>query len=197
MGSSSSSKALSDEIGAAKARVQRDAEFRIMGSDADFGALEAARANAARAGVAAGIEFRIAKAEDAAPEYEVGSLICNPPYGERLGSVEEAEALYRRMGEVASRFSGWNLGFVTNRSDFGDFFGRYAPTAKLIVNGAEEQWFHWYPAGTEGKAGHRPEERRARPHGQLPHRQGEASRDEPPRRKWVGPDKPGWKSRPR
>ena len=202
MGSSSSSKSLSDEIAAAKARVQRDAEFRIMGSDADSGALEAARANAARAGVAAGIEFRLAKAEDAAPEYEVGSLICNPPYGERMGSVEEAEALYRRLGEVSSRFSGWNLGFVTNRSDFGDFFGRYAPTAKLIVNGAEEQWFHWYPAGSEDKIGHKPEERRPRPQGQgLRRRSGgakDASLVEPPlHRKWVGPDKPGWKSRPR
>lgn len=200
IGSAESSRALSDEVTAAKDRVRRDAEFRIVGSDTDPAALEAARANAARAGVAAGVEFRLAKAEDARPEYESGSLICNPPYGERLGSPEEAEALYRRMGETASRFSGWGLGFVTNRFDFGDFFGRYATTAKFIVNGAEEQWFHWYPAGSEGKRGTRPEPRGAQARaGARPAGAGrggeERPSDRPPRRKWVGPDKPGWKPR--
>jgi putative N6-adenine-specific DNA methylase len=184
------SRALSDEVEAAKARVRRDADFRIVASDADARALEAARANAARAGVAAGVEFKRAKAEEASPPYESGHLVCNPPYGERMGSVEEAEALYRRLGETASRFSGWGLGFVTNRPDFGDFFGRYAPAAKHIVNGAEEQWFHWYPAGSEDRPGKRPEAKRQRSEGTRPE---EPRRSEGSRRKWVGPDKPGWK----
>jgi putative N6-adenine-specific DNA methylase len=211
------SRAVSDEIEAAKARVRKDADFRILAADADPYALESARANAARAGVAAGIQFKLAKAEDAKPYFEEGHLICNPPYGERMGTVEEAEALYRRLGELAARFTGWGLGFVTNRPDFGDYFGRYAPTAKLIVNGAEEQWFHWYPAGSEGKQGARPA-----PRGEPRGRGGEdgsrgagseGSRARSPgasgtpgsagspraggsRRPWVGPDKPGWKSGP-
>jgi putative N6-adenine-specific DNA methylase len=199
--------AVSAEIEAAKARVRRDAEFRIVARDADPRALESARANAARAGVAAGIEFKQAKAEDAAPPYESGHLVCNPPYGERLGSVEESEALYRRLGETAARFSGWGLGFVTNRSDFGDFFGRYAPTAKLIVNGAEEQWFHWYPAGSEEKPGRRPAPSRSASRGSKGNDDnarsgGSRARSAPTgskgasRRPWVGPDKPGWKGPP-
>jgi putative N6-adenine-specific DNA methylase len=195
---------VSDELEAAKSRVKRDAEFRIVASDADPRALESARANAANAGVAAGIEFRKAKAEEASPPYESGHLICNPPYGERMGSVEEAEAIYRKLGETASRFSGWGLGFVTNRSDFGDFFGRYAPTAKLILNGAEEQWFHWYPAGSEDKKGRKPaphQAARPRPEGRPSGREAGprdagAGRGGAPRRPWVGPDKPGWKSAP-
>jgi putative N6-adenine-specific DNA methylase len=196
---------LADEVEAAKARVRKDADFRIVGTDSDPGALEAAKANAARAGVAAGLEFRQAKAEDASPEYEVGSLLCNPPYGERMGTVEEAEALYRRLGETAARFAGWGLGFVTNRPDFGDFFGRYAAVAHKVINGAEEQWFHWYPAGSESKPGTRPEADR-RPEGgrRLEARAAKPSGDSggrekggggPPRRPWVGPDKPGWKAR--
>jgi putative N6-adenine-specific DNA methylase len=208
------SRSVSDEIEAAKARVRRDADFRILATDADPRALESARANAARAGVAAGIQFKPAKAEDARPDFEEGHLICNPPYGERMGTVEEAEGLYRRLGETAARFTGWGLGFVTNRSDFGDFFGRYAPSAKLIVNGAEEQWFHWYPAGSEGKQGSRPPSRgegrsEGRAEGRAPaQRQDQRAprgdsrgprREEggPPRRPWVGPDKPGWKSVPK
>ena len=144
--------AVSGEIEGAKARVRRDAEFRIVGSDADPRALEAARANAARAGVAAGLDLRLGRVEEARPDYEVGSLICNPPYGGRLGTVDEAEANYRVLGSTAERFSGWGMGFVTNRRDFGDFFGRYAPSIHKIVNGAEEQWFHWYPSGPGGNS---------------------------------------------
>lgn len=190
--------ALAAETEAAKARVRRDAEFRIVGSDADPRALEAARANAARAGVAAGLELRLGKAEDAKPDYEVGSLLCNPPYGERLGTVAEAEAIYRALGEMTARFSGWGLGFVTNRPDFGEFFGRYANVAHKVINGAEEQWFHWYPAGSEGVPGKRPVESRV-PRGRArdlaTDRRAEGSRPRPEgtRRPWVGPDKPGWK----
>ncbi|MDP3177606.1 MAG: class I SAM-dependent RNA methyltransferase, partial [Spirochaetaceae bacterium] len=118
---------LTAEVEAAKARVRRDADYRIVLTDADPRALEAARANASRAGVAAGLVFRKGRAEEAVPEYEEGYLLCNPPYGDRLGSVPEAEALYRRLGEVAGRFDGWSLGFVTNRADFGSFFGAASP----------------------------------------------------------------------
>ena len=135
------------EVAAAESRVRRDVEFRITCSDIDPRALEAARANASLAGVAAGIEFRKGRAEEASPGYEEGYLLCNPPYGERLGTEEEAEGLYRRMGEAAERFTGWGLGFVANRPDFGDFFGYEAPHPRKIVNGAEEQWFHWYAPG--------------------------------------------------
>jgi putative N6-adenine-specific DNA methylase len=210
-GSRGGPSALAAETEAAKARVRRDAEFRIIGCDADPRALEAARANAARAGVAAGLELRVAKAEDAKPAYEAGYLLCNPPYGERLGTVEESEAIYRNLGKVAERFSGWGLGFVTNRPDFGDYFGRYAPSVHKIINGAEEQWFHWYPSGSENAPGKKPAEARERPSGDARERHSRAreyppnsrgsketprGKESPPRRPWVGPDKPGWKPQP-
>ena len=155
--------AIAAEFEAARARVRTDVEFRIEGSDADPKAIAAARANAGRAGLSQdrlgqdrlsqdrlgqSLSFTQAKAEDAAPRYEAGYLLCNPPYGERMGTPQEAEALYRRLGSAYGRFTGWGLGFVTNRPDFGDFFGSQANSAKKIVNGAEEQWFHWYPAAS-------------------------------------------------
>ncbi len=166
--------AVAAEFEAARARGRTDVEFRILGSDADPKAIAAARANAGRAGLGQdrlsqdrlsqdrlgqdrlgqdrlgqSVSFEQGKAEDAAPRYEAGYLLGNPPYGERLGTQEEAEALYRRLGSAYERFTGWSLGFVTNRPDFGDFFGRKANSAKKIVNGAEEQWFHWYPASPQ------------------------------------------------
>ncbi len=134
-----------DETAAAEGRIRRDVELRIAASDADSKTVEAARANAARAGVASSVDFSVAQAEDAQPIRERGCLLCNPPYGERLGTVDEARALYRRLGVVAERFSGWGLGFITNGQDFGEYFGKKAPRPHKIINGAEEQYFHWYP----------------------------------------------------
>ncbi|MEI8218964.1 MAG: class I SAM-dependent RNA methyltransferase [Elusimicrobiota bacterium] len=188
---------LAAEIEAAKARVRKDADFRIVATDADTRALEAARANATRAGVSAGLEFRLGKAEDSVPGYETGSMICNPPYGERMGTVEDSEAIYRSLGELSGRFAGWGMGFVTNRPDFGDFFGRFAPASHKIINGAEEQWYHWYPAGSEDRPGKRPAARAERPRGRTEgsRRPDEARRPAGLGRPWVGPDKPGWKTR--
>jgi putative N6-adenine-specific DNA methylase len=148
--SAAEARAASDEARAAEDRVRRDAEFRIAASDSDPAAVEAARANAERAGVGGLLELSVAAAEDARPTAGRGSMICNPPYGERLGSVQEARELYRRMGEARSSFPGWGLGFITNSDDFGSWFGRAARHPRKIVNGAEEQWFHWYPP--EGRA---------------------------------------------
>ncbi len=196
------------ERAAAKARIKTDAELFLVGSDVDEAVLAGARANAERAGVANLIDFRVGKAEDAEPLAEKGLLITNPPYGERLGTEEEAEDLYRRLGALAPRFKGWGLGFVTNRSDFGDFFGRRAVTERRVMNGAEEQWFHWYPEGFEDRpARGRREEAEPRDQAGRPPRRGkpapvhakekrEDSASGPRPRKWEGPDKPGWKPRP-
>jgi putative N6-adenine-specific DNA methylase len=144
------------EVEAARGRIRSDADFRIEGSDADSRALDAARANISRAGLEDRIELKAGRAEDALPGYDKGILICNPPYGERLGTVEASEELYRDLGRTAASFGGWGLGFVTNRSDFADFFGERSPSKHKIMNGAEEQWFHWYPADRSERGGRAP-----------------------------------------
>ncbi|HET7839841.1 MAG TPA: class I SAM-dependent RNA methyltransferase, partial [Rectinemataceae bacterium] len=149
---------LAAELEAARSRVRTDADFRIEGSDLSPQALEVARANVRTAGLAGRIELSQAKAEEARPGYEAGILLCNPPYGERLGTVEESEELYRSLGRTAAAFSGWGLGYVTNRRDFGEFFGERSVSMHKIMNGAEEQWFHWYPATRPA-----PSERATRP----------------------------------
>lgn len=137
------------ERDAAKARIRTDADLILLGTDKDETVLEAARLNARLAGVADKIVFRRAAAEDVEPLEDKGYVISNPPYGLRLGTTEEAEELYRGLGAIAPRFKGWGLGFVTIRKDFGDFFGRRATAEHKMVNGAEEQWFHWFPPGYE------------------------------------------------
>lgn len=132
---------------AAEGAVRRDVQVRIRASDSDPAALDAARYNAERAGVAHLIEFARADARDAAPFAEKGTLLANPPYGQRMGTIEEAHALYASLSGLRQRFSdaGWGMGFITNAQDFGVHFGAKPATLKKMVNGAEEQYFHWYP----------------------------------------------------
>jgi putative N6-adenine-specific DNA methylase len=96
-------------VGEARAERRTQLAFPIVGSDADAGAIEAARRNAAQAGVGEGLQLFVRRAEEMVPPAESpGVLITNPPYGERLGDEAELAALYRRFGvALAQRFAGW------------------------------------------------------------------------------------------
>ncbi len=134
-----------------EARIRNDVEVDIRASDLDPDAVEAAKANAADAGVEDWIQFSCAKAQEVSPFSAKGHLLANPPYGKRLGSPEEAVALYTELGPMRDRFrdAGWNMGFITDREDFGEIFGLKPAVIHHLFNGAEEQWFHWYPGKEE------------------------------------------------
>lgn len=90
----------------------------ILGSDRDAGAIQAAEANAERAGVAGDVTFirqsvseatAASFAIDGAPAPSVGSIVTNPPYGIRIQGGDMRN-LYARLGQVARQhFAGWNL----------------------------------------------------------------------------------------
>jgi putative N6-adenine-specific DNA methylase len=87
----------------------------IAGGDRDEGAIEAARSNAARAGVASDIDFAIQSVSDTIP---VGSgpglVITNPPYGERLGDSKAIRNLYAQIGNVMrARFRSWEFAMLS------------------------------------------------------------------------------------
>ena len=134
---------------AARAAARLDREFLVAGSDADERAIEAAVANAGMAGVADRIRLTKCQAGSAAPFAAKGVVLTDPPYGKRLGTREEADALYESLAPFADRFSAWELCFVVDRDDFGGFTGRPGRRTK-IVDGAETRWLHRFPARETG-----------------------------------------------
>ncbi len=130
----------------ARTRVNMDREVLIAGSDADQAALDASLANAGLAGVGDRIRFFRARAEEAAPFSDRGFIITDPPYGKRLGTPEEADALYASLSRFATRFASWEQCFVVDREDFSIFTDRKGKHTKL-VDGAETRWLHRYSAG--------------------------------------------------
>ena len=86
----------------------------IRGSDRDRGAIEAAIANAERAGVAADIEFSVRPMSAIEPEYATGNVVTNPPYGVRIGEAAKLRDLYARFGQVLrAKCAGWQLALIS------------------------------------------------------------------------------------
>jgi putative N6-adenine-specific DNA methylase len=69
------------------------------------------------------------------PQTERGTLICNPPYGERMLDIEQANALYRDMGRVFERRHGWSYSIITPCDTFEQEFGRKADKRRKLYNG--------------------------------------------------------------
>ncbi|KJF95143.1 23S rRNA methyltransferase [Photobacterium angustum] len=92
---------------------------KFFGREMDRRVLAIARDNAGRAGVKDLIDFEYGDATQLVrPEgFETGIILCNPPYGERLGTTPELIALYKEFGNrlklafagsVAAIYSGSN-----------------------------------------------------------------------------------------
>ena len=90
-------------------------DLRFHGYDRDAGAIRMSAENAARAGVAGQCTFACQpigalQRPDGAP----GLVICNPPYGGRIGNRKLLFGLYASFGQVLKeRFRGWRVGFIT------------------------------------------------------------------------------------
>ena len=94
----------------------RTPPVHFYGYDQNAGAVDAANANAARAGVGEACQFAVQPLSKLrAPEGPTGLVIVNPPYGERIGNKKALLGLYREFGDVMqSRFKGWRVGLVTS-----------------------------------------------------------------------------------
>lgn len=86
--------------------MQQQATVPILVSDIDPAVLEAAMDNATRAQVRQAIAFSCADFRTLQPTSDAGLIICNPPYGQRLG--RNAREIYRDLGHVLQdRFDSW------------------------------------------------------------------------------------------
>lgn len=113
----------------------RTSPFKAVGTDIDPSAIENARINAKRAGVEDYISFECADLRNFERMSEKGTLICNPPYGERLLDLQQAEELYKIMGQKFERTRGWSYSIISPSEDFELFFGRKADKRRKLYNG--------------------------------------------------------------
>jgi len=130
-----SSESLDSGKRAGKVLVNRDVDFYGYGSDIDANAIEIAKENAKRAGVEDKLNFEVCDLKDFSPKTDRGTLICNPPYGERLLDIEEARKLYKIMGQKFPRQRGWSYTVISPSEEFEADFGRKADKRRKLYNG--------------------------------------------------------------
>jgi 23S rRNA (guanine2445-N2)-methyltransferase / 23S rRNA (guanine2069-N7)-methyltransferase len=100
----------------------------ITGGDQDQTAVAAAKANIAEAGLADRIKVEHkalldwpAQAENLP---ETGLVVCNPPYGERIGDRDNLSHLYESLGNVINEtLPFWRTSLITDNANLGKLTG--------------------------------------------------------------------------
>lgn len=99
---------------AALARVKNPAQLDIRGSDHDERAVRATRRNLEEAGFSQWVRVNTADLLELSAPAPAGTLVANPPYGERLGEQEALAEFYPQLGAALKRhWAGWNCFFFT------------------------------------------------------------------------------------
>ncbi|MGN0626650.1 MAG: class I SAM-dependent RNA methyltransferase [Oscillospiraceae bacterium] len=117
--------------------IRRDATFEAYGSDIDPEAVRLTIENANNAGVGGRIHVEqrdMRKFEFPEAERKL-IVLCNPPYGERLLDIKEAEALYRDLGRVLQPGEGRSFNIISPHDEFESLFGRKADRRRKLYNG--------------------------------------------------------------
>lgn len=123
----------------AKREAKKSLQCRIIATDIRREAVEAARKNAATAGVEHLIEFSSCDySETSIPEGE-GVVILNPEYGERMGKIKELESVYKGIGDFfKQRCKGFKGYLFTGNLDLAKKVGLKAKRRIPFFNGGIE-----------------------------------------------------------
>ena len=139
-------------------RAARTPRRCIQGSDIDADAVRMSRANAEQAGVGEWLrveERALADVEPPTGEHALtgegvpagperlpaapGLVVCNPPYGERIGAEGGLTDLYTQLGRVLrERFTGWQAAILTGNPPMARHLGVYAKRTHRFFNGTLE-----------------------------------------------------------
>ncbi len=109
--------------------------YRLLGSDIDSKSLGIAISNAKKAGVDQLIEFREADATRLSLPSDRGTIVCNPPYGERMLEQKAAQRLYRAMGKHWRFADGWSKYIISSDPEFEFFYGSKSEKKRKLYNG--------------------------------------------------------------
>lgn len=124
------------------------AGMHIYGYDSDVSCINIANVNANAAGVADDIIFekRDAARFDIPYEGARGTIVVDPPYGNRMGDIESSRALVKAFGEAVTRNAPrWQVYAMSTDEQFDRFFGRRADKARVMHNGTERcRLFQFY-----------------------------------------------------
>lgn len=122
----------------------RETPFEVYASDIDPKMVELARANIRRADMGGHIKCFERDATQIVKADRRATIVCNPPYGERLSNDEEVQRLYRAMGQCFGRLAPWQIYILSSVPDFERLYGRRADKVRTLYNGMIKCGFYQY-----------------------------------------------------
>ncbi|MDO5581594.1 MAG: class I SAM-dependent methyltransferase [Planctomycetia bacterium] len=129
----------------ARSAIRPPLEMKILGSDIDAQAIEYAQFHARKAGVADDILFEQKDFRDLADDRKYGCIICNPPYGDRIGEHEQYRPLYASMPGILANLPTWSFYIYTSWNDFEDLIGQKAVRRRKLFNSRIECTYFQFP----------------------------------------------------
>ena len=137
-----------EERSLAQSKILTDIDFTATGYDIDPQAVELTLKNARYAGVDKYVKASVGDIKDFVAPDKRCLVLANPPYGERLLDVKEAENLYKIMGERFVSGDGQKYFMISPHDEFEKFFGREADKRRKLYNGRIKcQLFMYFKQG--------------------------------------------------
>ncbi|MEE0946471.1 MAG: class I SAM-dependent RNA methyltransferase [Acutalibacteraceae bacterium] len=124
-----------EERARAQSLILTDIDFRAVGYDIDPEAVKLTEHNAKFAGVDKYVKASVADIRDFKSPRERCLVLANPPYGERLLDVRQAEELYKIMGDKFIFGDGQKYFIISPHDEFEKFFGGSADKRRKLYNG--------------------------------------------------------------
>lgn len=125
--------------------ISHDLQLNIQASDINPYAIRAAKENAIEAGVDDCIEFKCMPASDLLIKEPYGIIICNPPYGERIGEKEKLVNIYEDLKHLLIDEKTWSLYLLTADNRFEAFYSdKPANKRRKLYNGRIQVTYYQY-----------------------------------------------------
>ncbi len=118
--------------------------FEVFASDIDAGAVTLAAENVRRAGVEETVRVFEADARRISAPGRRGTIVTNPPYGERLMTPTEVECLYREIGAHFRSLAPWQVYVITSHEGFPRLYGRRPDKVRKLYNGMIPCYFYQF-----------------------------------------------------
>ncbi len=109
----------------------------ILGSDGDLDIIQQAKSNARAWHLDEKISFFQAQLQELEPPSSQGVIVCNPPYGKRIGDEQELGEMYRLLGDILKqRFKGWEAYILTGNKALAKQIGLRTARRIPLYNGS-------------------------------------------------------------
>ncbi|MGN0710830.1 MAG: class I SAM-dependent RNA methyltransferase [Anaerovoracaceae bacterium] len=126
-------------------KINTEKDIRIEAYDINPEAIEAARENAAEAGVDDCIQFKCMDMARMAAREEGGIIITNPPYGERIGEEEEIKKIFGKLKKFMKENPTWSLFMITpDKNAEKTVMNRKADRRRKLYNGNLEVCYYQF-----------------------------------------------------